>query len=64
MTGGQEGAEPPSPLRRVDIPETGRPGETRRLGIPTVADRVVMTAAEIVLEPIFEADFLPASFGF
>jgi RNA-directed DNA polymerase len=54
----------PSPLRRVDIPKPGRPGEIRPLGIPTVADRVVMSAAKIVLEPIFEADFLPASYGF
>lgn len=54
----------PQPLRRVNIPKPGKPGETRPLGIPTVADRVVMTAAKIVLEPIFEADFLPVSFGF
>jgi RNA-directed DNA polymerase len=54
----------PSPLRRVHIPKPGKPGETRPLGIPTVADRVVMTAAKIVLEPIFEADFSPMSFGF
>ena len=54
----------PSPLRRVRIPKPGRPGETRPLGIPTVTDRVVMAAAKIVLEPIFEADFSPASFGF
>ena len=54
----------PSPLRRVEIPKPGRSGETRPLGIPTVADRVVMTAAKIVLEPLFEADFLPASYGF
>jgi group II intron reverse transcriptase/maturase len=51
-------------LRRVFIPKPGKPGETRPLGIPTVADRVVMAAAKIVLEPIFEADFLPQSFGF
>ena len=38
--------------------------QTRPLGIPTVADRVVMTAAKIVLEPIFEADFSPQSYGF
>jgi retron-type reverse transcriptase len=50
----------PKPLRRVHIPKPGKPGETRPLGIPTVADRVVMTAAKIVLEPIFEADFFPA----
>lgn len=54
----------PSPLRRVHIPKPGRTGETRPLGIPTVADRVVMTATKIVLEPIFEADFSPVSFGF
>jgi RNA-directed DNA polymerase len=54
----------PSPLRRVHIPKPGKPGESRPLGIPTVADRVVMAAAKIVLEPIFEADFSPVSFGF
>jgi group II intron reverse transcriptase/maturase len=54
----------PRPLRRVHIPKPGRQGQSRPLGIPTVADRVVMAAARIVLEPIFEADFLPASYGF
>ena len=54
----------PRPLRRVHIPKPGRSGQTRPLGIPVVADRVVMAAARIVLEPIFEADFLPGSFGF
>jgi group II intron reverse transcriptase/maturase len=54
----------PRPLRRVHIPKPGKPGQTRPLGIPAVADRVVMTAAKIVLEPIFEADFSPVSFGF
>src|SRR5687768_10229057 len=44
----------PRPLRRVHIPKPGKPAETRPLGIPTVADRVVMTAVKIVLEPIFE----------
>jgi len=53
-----------SPLRRVEIPKPGQPGKTRPLSIPTVRDRVVMTAAKIVLEPIFEAQFLPVSFGF
>jgi RNA-directed DNA polymerase len=51
-------------LRRVHIPKAGQAGQTRPLGIPTVRDRVVMAAAKIVLEPIFEADFLPTSFGF
>jgi len=54
----------PKPLRRVNIPKPGKQGETRPLGIPTIADRVIMTAAKIVLEPIFEADFHPVSFGF
>jgi len=54
----------PSPLRRVHIPKPGRSGHTRPLGIPCVRDRVVMTAAKLVLEPIFEADFCSSSFGF
>jgi RNA-directed DNA polymerase len=54
----------PQPLRRVHIPKPGKPGQTRPLGIPTVRDRVVMAAARIVLEPVFEADFAASSFGF
>jgi RNA-directed DNA polymerase len=54
----------PRPLRRAFIPKPGRPGQLRPLGIPCVADRVVMAAAKAVLEPIFEADFLPTSYGF
>ncbi|GAC1316606.1 MAG: group II intron reverse transcriptase/maturase [Acidimicrobiales bacterium] len=54
----------PRPLRRVNIPKPGQPGKTRPLSIPCVRDRVVMAAAKSVLEPIFEADFLPCSFGF
>jgi RNA-directed DNA polymerase len=47
----------------VLIPRPGT-GEQRPLSIPAVRDRVVQVACKIVLEPIFEADFLPCSFGF
>lgn len=53
----------PGPARRVEIPKPGCSG-TRPLGIPRVKDRVVQSAAKLVLEPIFEADFCDCSFGF
>jgi RNA-directed DNA polymerase len=54
----------PLPARRVFIPKPTQPGEYRPLSIPAVRDRIVQAACKIVLEPIFEADFLPCSFGF
>jgi RNA-directed DNA polymerase len=53
----------PIPARRVFIPKPGTK-ERRPLSIPAVRDRVVQAAVKIVLEPVFEADFLPCSFGF
>jgi RNA-directed DNA polymerase len=53
----------PLPARRVFIPKPGRE-ELRPLSIPSVRDRIVQAATKIVIEPIFEADFMPCSFGF
>jgi RNA-directed DNA polymerase len=54
----------PLPVRERSIPKPGGSGKVRKLGIPTIADRVVQAALKLVLEPIFEADFLPVSYGF
>jgi group II intron reverse transcriptase/maturase len=53
----------PVEVRQVMIPK-GDTGKFRKLGIPTVADRVVQASLKAVLEPIFEADFKPCSYGF
>jgi RNA-directed DNA polymerase len=53
----------PQPARERTIPKPGRPGKVRKLGIPTVADRVVQAALKLVAEPIFETGFAPVSCG-
>jgi RNA-directed DNA polymerase len=52
------------PVRRVRIPKAGSPNETRPLGIPTFEDKILQRAVLMVLEPLYEVDFLDASHGF
>src|SRR5499425_416522 len=52
----------PERLRKVEIPKEG--GKVRQLSIPSIRDRVVQGALKLILEPIFEADFQPGSFGY
>src|SRR4051794_515916 len=52
----------PAPVRERQIPK--RDGNKRRLGIPTIKDRVVQMALKLVLEPIFESGFYPSSYGY
>ncbi len=59
----RDGSYRPLPARRVLISKSGSP-ERRPLSIPAVCDRVMQTALKLAAEPVFEADFLPCSFGF
>jgi len=60
----RQGSYRPQPVRQRLIPKPGKPGKFRPLGIPTLKDRLVQMALKLVLEPIFEADFYPISYGF
>ena len=59
----RDGSYAPLPVRERKIPKRGA-GKVRSLGIPALRDRIIQMAAKLVLEPIFEADFCPTSFGF
>ena len=59
----RDGTYTPLPVREREIPKRGS-GKVRKLGIPALRDRIVQMAAKLVLEPIFEADFCPTSYGF
>jgi len=58
----RSGSYQPKPIKGVNIPKTN--GKTRLLGVPTVADRMIQQALLQVLEPLFEPDFRPYSYGF
>jgi RNA-directed DNA polymerase len=60
----KSGSFMPLPVRERKISKPGGGGKMRRLGIPTVVDRVIQAALKLVLEPIFEAGFQPVSYGF
>src|SRR5260221_13448128 len=60
----KDGSFRPLPVRERKIPKPGGSGKVRKLGIPAVADKVAQAALKLVLEPIFEADFEPVSYGF
>jgi RNA-directed DNA polymerase len=58
----EQGSYRPQRARKVEIPKEG--GKKRQLSIPSIRDRVVQGALKLILEPIFEADFQPGSFGY